>query len=144
VEDLVLTMEAFLGERLYKEDLSVPRLPFRMDVLRSNAPLRIGYYVTDGFFEPCPAVKRAVNTAVKALTAMPGVTLVPFAPPNVATAIALFYSVMSADGGMKGFIDCLQVCVCVCMWGWWPVVLRIRCSADGPRCRAHALCVSRS
>jgi hypothetical protein len=51
--------------------------------LTDTTPLRIGWYTTDGYFQPAPACVRAVQEAVAALGALPNVTMVPFQPPNI-------------------------------------------------------------
>ena len=58
--------------------------------------LKIGYFLTDGLFEPMPAVKRAVLESVEKLREM-GATVVAFEPPSPARAEELFFRILSAN-----------------------------------------------
>lgn len=60
--------------------------------------LRIGMYDDDGFFPASPAIRRAVREAAATLTDR-GFRVVPFTPPDVSEALAIFYGLFSADGG---------------------------------------------
>lgn len=128
VEDLTLIMRAWLVEKMWTRDPYIPRLPWRQSAYddfanrklstssssssssspssSSSTPLRIGYYVDDGFFTPAPACQRAVLETVEALRSA-GHTLIPFSPPNVSKAVRLYYGVMAADGG-EGFVRALE------------------------------------
>lgn len=64
----------------------------------SEKPLRIGYYIDDGWFTPTPAVQRAVLEAKKHLEAR-GHTLVPFKPPNIAKMFQMYVRALTVDGG---------------------------------------------
>ena len=109
VEDCVLVMKALWSDRMFCVDPFIPPLPFRDDVYTSDKPLRIGYFTTDGFFEPSSACKRAVTDAVAALSRNPNVTLIPFQPPCMTEAVMLFYSLMTADAGAT-LLNTLEVC----------------------------------
>lgn len=60
--------------------------------------LKIGYFDTDGFFEPMAAVKRGVSESIEKLKSS-GAEVVEFAPPKFQFAEEIFYRLMSADGG---------------------------------------------
>lgn len=61
------------------------------------ADLRIGFFVDDGYFRPSPAIRRAVLEAGNALSAL-GAEIVEFAPPDVAEALRIYFSLLGADG----------------------------------------------
>ena len=55
----------------------------------SKTPLRIGFYVDDGYCKPVPAVQRAVEMA-KIVLSKSGHCLVPFTVPRIAEAMEIF------------------------------------------------------
>uniref|UniRef100_A0A8D2P2G4 Fatty-acid amide hydrolase 1 n=1 Tax=Zosterops lateralis melanops TaxID=1220523 RepID=A0A8D2P2G4_ZOSLA len=61
VESLALCLRALLSEDMFSLDSTVPPLPFNEEVYSSTKPLRIGYYETDFFTMPSPAMRRAVR-----------------------------------------------------------------------------------
>ncbi|NXP32561.1 FAAH1 hydrolase, partial [Leiothrix lutea] len=99
VESLALCLRALLSEDMFSLDSTVPPLPFNEEVYSSTKPLRIGYYETDFFTMPSPAMRRAVRQT-KQLLEEAGHTLVPFELTNVDYVI-FNYCVrgMFADGG---------------------------------------------
>jgi hypothetical protein len=54
---------------LWRLDPSIPPLPFDDAQFNCKEPLRIGFYVTDGFIDATPPCARAVEMAVRALEA---------------------------------------------------------------------------
>ncbi|NWX37359.1 FAAH1 hydrolase, partial [Notiomystis cincta] len=86
VEGLALCLRGLLGEDMFSLDSTVPPLPFREEVYSSTKPLRIGYYETDFFTMPSPAMRRAVRQT-KQLLEEAGHTLVPFELTNVDNVI---------------------------------------------------------
>lgn len=60
--------------------------------------LKIGYFYSDGFFEPMAAVKRGVTESVEKLKST-GAEVVEFQPPRFQFAEEIFYRLMSANGG---------------------------------------------
>ncbi|NXL32983.1 FAAH1 hydrolase, partial [Glaucidium brasilianum] len=99
VESLALCMRALLCEDMFSLDSTVPPLPFNEEVYSSMQPLRIGYYETDFFTMPSPAMRRAVREA-KQLLEDAGHTLVPFELMNVDYVIFNFcVRGVFADGG---------------------------------------------
>lgn len=76
----------------------VAPLPFNEDLFAAKSPLTIGYYEWDGFLEPTPACRRAVQVAKMALEAA-GHTVVPFTPPNVSFLYRLYIASLIPDGG---------------------------------------------
>ncbi|NXJ73672.1 FAAH1 hydrolase, partial [Trogon melanurus] len=101
VESLVLCMRALLCEDMFNLDSTVPPLPFNEEVYSSTRPLRIGYYETDFFTMPSPAMRRAVRET-KQLLEEAGHTLVPFELTNVDYAVFNFcVKGVFADGGVS-------------------------------------------
>lgn len=98
VDDLELALRVLTAPGLEAIDPTVAPAPWpdsrRVDVSR----LRIGYFVDDGSLTPAPAVRRAVDEAVVALRAT-GAELVPFTPPDVDRATAIFRGLIFPDGG---------------------------------------------
>ncbi|NWU60880.1 FAAH1 hydrolase, partial [Pterocles burchelli] len=82
VESLALGMRALLCKDMFDLDSTVPPLPFNEEVYSSTQPLRIGYYETDFFTMPSPAMRRAVRET-KQMLEDAGHTLVPFELANV-------------------------------------------------------------
>ena len=73
MEDLIIVVEALLGP-LAQEDLQLPKLPFLRSVYSAVTPITVGVYASDGFFDPAPAVARAVREAEALLRSNPLVT----------------------------------------------------------------------
>uniref|UniRef100_A0A8C3SAW0 Amidase domain-containing protein n=1 Tax=Chelydra serpentina TaxID=8475 RepID=A0A8C3SAW0_CHESE len=67
VDSLALCMRALLCEDMFRLDPTVPPVPFNEEVYSSSAPLRIGYYDGDGYFQPSPSMRRAVWETKKLL-----------------------------------------------------------------------------
>nr|XP_013798998.1 PREDICTED: vitamin D3 hydroxylase-associated protein-like [Apteryx mantelli mantelli] len=104
VDSLALCMKALLCEEMFQLDPTVPPIPFNEEVYSSSAPLRIGYYDTDGYFPLPPCMRRAVHETRDALRAA-GHELVPFAPPRIHYVMTeLFLKTFFADGG-RAFLD---------------------------------------
>ncbi|XP_004599493.2 fatty-acid amide hydrolase 1 [Ochotona princeps] len=101
VESLAMCLRALLCEDMFRLDPSVPPLPFREEVYTSSQPLRVGYYETDNYTMPTPAMRRAVLETKKRLEAA-GHTLVPFLPSDIAYAVeTLSTGGLFSDGGQS-------------------------------------------
>ncbi|XP_011825164.1 PREDICTED: fatty-acid amide hydrolase 1 [Mandrillus leucophaeus] len=99
VESLALCLRALLCEDMFRLDPTVPPLPFREEIYTSSQPLRVGYYETDNYTMPTPAMKRAVLETKQSLEAA-GHTLVPFLPSNIPHALeTLSTGGLFSDGG---------------------------------------------
>lgn len=59
--------------------------------------LKVGYFLTDGFFEPMNAVKRGVLESVEKLKSL-GVEVVEFNPPRFELCEEIFYRILTVDG----------------------------------------------
>lgn len=103
VDSLVLAMRAVLCQYMFELDHEVPPIPFRNEIYESKKPLRIGFYVHDGYLPCIPAVERAMDLAKSALQKK-GHTLVPFQPPRVQYMFTeLFIRATFGDGNKKFF-----------------------------------------
>ncbi|XP_009466419.1 PREDICTED: vitamin D3 hydroxylase-associated protein-like [Nipponia nippon] len=99
VDSLALCMKALLCEEMFQLDPTVPPIPFDEEVYSSSAPLRVGYYDTDGYMPLPPCMRRAVRETKEALQAA-GHQLVPFSPPRIHYVMnELFLKTFFADGG---------------------------------------------
>jgi fatty acid amide hydrolase len=68
--------------------------------------LKIGYFLSDGIFEPMSAVKRGVLESVEKLESI-GATVAEFQPPTLGYAEEIFYRILTVDGG-KLFYEVLD------------------------------------
>ncbi|NXY46929.1 FAAH1 hydrolase, partial [Ceuthmochares aereus] len=104
VDSLALCMKALLCKEMFRLDPTVPPIPFDEEVYSSSAPLRVGYYDTDGYFPLSPCMRRAVQETKRALEAA-GHQLVPFSPPRIHYVMTeLFLKTFFADGG-RAWLD---------------------------------------
>nr|XP_014700123.2 vitamin D3 hydroxylase-associated protein-like [Equus asinus] len=98
VDSLALCMRALLCEELFHLDPSLPPLSFNDEVYASSKPLRIGYYESDGFSQPTPSMKRAIQQT-KQLLEKAGHELIPFSVPRTEHMVyELFLGGIFADG----------------------------------------------
>ncbi|MFO0553992.1 MAG: amidase [Polyangiaceae bacterium] len=102
VEDLILFFEAMDPRWMAEDDPLVspaaPRSVRDVDV----RGLRVGVYVDDGLVHPSIAVGRAIFEA-KAALERAGLQTTTFSPPAMRDAMALYFGLMSADGGETAF-----------------------------------------
>ncbi|NXH70070.1 FAAH1 hydrolase, partial [Hydrobates tethys] len=104
VDSLALCMKALLCQEMFQLDPTVPPIPFDEEVYSSSAPLRVGYYDTDGYFPLPPCMRRAVRETRGALQAA-GYQLVLFSPPRIPYVMTeLFLKTFFADGG-RAWLD---------------------------------------
>ncbi|NXH12417.1 FAAH1 hydrolase, partial [Bucco capensis] len=104
VDSLALCMKALLCQEMFQLDPTVPPIPFDEEVYSSSAPLRVGYYDTDGYFPLPPCMRRALWETKGALQAA-GHELVPFSPPRIHYVMnELFLKTFFADGG-RAWLD---------------------------------------
>jgi fatty acid amide hydrolase len=81
VDCCALFMKSVCVPEHFEADLNIPRLLFDEKAYQSSTPLKIGYFSTDGWFEPCETAKRGLQETVDALTKA-GHECVPFEPPT--------------------------------------------------------------
>lgn len=75
-----------------------PPLAFQDTTPVDITKLRVGVYADDGFFTPCPAVRRAVREGAEGLRAR-GATIVDLDPPAMLAILKSYFGIASADGG---------------------------------------------
>eukprot|EP00903_Cladosiphon_okamuranus_P006578 g6426.t1 len=110
VDDLELAMTALCSPEMWDGDMSIPRIPWDRKTAKDGPgrPLKVGFFTTDHWFQPCAAITRAVEEAAEGLRAA-GHEVVPFEPPVSGWEIArLYYGQMGAEGNMKRFVDSIQ------------------------------------
>ncbi|XP_069616426.1 vitamin D3 hydroxylase-associated protein-like [Ranitomeya imitator] len=98
VDSLILTMKALWCDELFQLDPYIPPMYFNEKTFSSTAPLRIGYYTEDGFFQTNPGMKRVLLEA-KQLLEEAGHQLIPFKPPRVDDMFQIFLKALVSDGG---------------------------------------------
>lgn len=67
VEDCALLMQAVWTEEHFRKDSSVPPMKFKKPVYEGKKKLKIGYFKTDEWFEPCKAVSRGLDETIAKL-----------------------------------------------------------------------------
>jgi len=108
VEDCAAYMRATLVPALWENDRSLPPLPFREEDYGNKAKLRIGYFDTDGWFEPCATSKRAVQETV-ALLRQEGHSVEKFdLPTDGWFNYGLLVSINGAEGNMRSYVEALE------------------------------------
>uniref|UniRef100_A0A8C3TQ50 Fatty-acid amide hydrolase 1 n=1 Tax=Catharus ustulatus TaxID=91951 RepID=A0A8C3TQ50_CATUS len=107
VDSLALCMKALLCQEMFQLDPTVAPIPFNEQVYTSSKPLRIGYYEGDGYFQPLPSMKRAVQLTRKLLQDA-GHTLVPFAPPKIDYMVDELFTRGIFSDGAAHLLDCFK------------------------------------
>lgn len=91
-DDLQLMLEIINTEASKKNKNEPLKSIKEVDITK----LKVGYFLSDGLFEPMSAVKRGVLEAVEQLKKA-GVQVTEFTPPNLVEAEELFFKILSAD-----------------------------------------------
>ncbi|RMC08633.1 hypothetical protein DUI87_14881 [Hirundo rustica rustica] len=107
VDSLALCMKALLCQEMFQLDPTVPPIPFDEQVYTGSQPLRIGYYEGDGYFQPSPSMKRAVQHTRKLLQDA-GHTLVPFALPKIDYVVDELFTRGIFSDGAAHLVDCFK------------------------------------
>jgi Asp-tRNA(Asn)/Glu-tRNA(Gln) amidotransferase A subunit family amidase len=111
VLDCIHMMGALTAPTVREHDVHIPHYkPFdQAACLRYHkTKLKVGYMETDGFFESCESVKRAVREAAQALREA-GHEVVPFTMPLPAEEYFITYcALLAADGNWHGFMEALE------------------------------------
>lgn len=81
VEDCAMFLKGVCVPKLFKNDINVPPIPFDSEQYEKKGPMKIGYFETDNFFEPCLSAKRGLREAIQKLKDA-GHECVPFKPPT--------------------------------------------------------------
>mmetsp|Transcript_5917 Transcript_5917/g.9187 ORF Transcript_5917/g.9187 Transcript_5917/m.9187 type:complete len:599 (+) Transcript_5917:126-1922(+) len=109
VDDLELVMRVWHEDgKMHNDDSVVPPLSWKSNIYTSSSKkkLKFGYFTDDGYFDSCAAAKRAVIETVEALKeAGHEVVELKF---NFEQLCWSFVKLMSAEGGLQGFIDSLE------------------------------------
>lgn len=95
VTDLTIALDVLAAPD--GDDASIPPVPTRDPDAVSVSRMRIGWFETDGLFEPAPGVRRALHDA-RALLEQAGASVVEFSPPELERAAALYFGILSSDG----------------------------------------------
>ena len=107
LEGPIGSVAGVLGNHAEDLDLFLSIINERAAEMRSVEPLRdyknvdvsrlkIGYYLSDGIFEPMPAVKRGVSEAVETLKSL-GAEVSEFTPPRLSFAEEIFLRILTTD-----------------------------------------------
>lgn len=107
VDDLEVMMGACCAAGA---DATLPPLRWDREAYAETAArptLKFGYFVSDGWFEPAPACRRAVEDAVAALRAA-GHHVVEFAPLELAEAAPLYVGLLASGGKFADFTAALE------------------------------------
>ncbi len=76
---------------------------------RGNKKLRVGYLMTDGYFEPCATVKRAMEESIDALRSLGTYELIPIQlPVDAKETFEVYCSLLAADGNWFSFMKGLE------------------------------------
>ena len=103
VEDCAAFCEAVWSQQHYQLDGTLPPIPYDKAAFTNRKKLKIGYFYTDGWFEPCRAAKRGLTETVAALR-KEGHDLVEIPFPGDGKAIYQTYVALAAgEGNMKSF-----------------------------------------
>lgn len=108
VEDIAMFMKAVLVPKAFEKDLNMPPILFDNKQYDKKGPMKIGYFETDDYFEPCASAKRGLRETIEKLKAA-GHTCVPFKPPTDGWfAYRVFVGIMSAEGNMRSFREAVE------------------------------------
>ena len=101
-------MKAVCTPDLFAGDMNVPPLPFNSAIYEDGSKLKIGYFKTDDWFDPCATSKRALDETIDALTKA-GHECVPFEMPTDGWAnYGLLVGINAAEGNFKSFLEALE------------------------------------
>ncbi|XP_033761931.1 fatty-acid amide hydrolase 1-like [Pecten maximus] len=106
VDGLVAAMKSLLVPAMFDQDPTCPPIPFRNEIFESKRPLRIGFFLDNGYLTPVPACQRAVTKATEILQAR-GHTIVKFDAPNIEEYFELYLLSVFGDGG-QSFKDVIK------------------------------------
>lgn len=88
--------------------MNIPPLPFDDKAYQDNSKLKVGYFKTDEWFEPCTASKRALEETITALEKA-GHICVPFElPTNGWYNYGLLVGINAAEGNFRSYIEALE------------------------------------
>ncbi|GAB5357558.1 hypothetical protein AAMO2058_000384500 [Amorphochlora amoebiformis] len=108
VDDLNLAMEVLVSEKAFKADCLVSPIPWDKSIYekKGSKKLKFGYFIQDGYFDLCSAGERAIRETVEALRKDGHEVLE--VKWDFSKLVWGFVKCMSAEGGMRGFIEGLE------------------------------------
>lgn len=108
VDDCALFMKSVCVPEMSQLDCSIAPTTFNQEIYDDTRPLRFGYFLTDGWFEPCSAAKRALTEMVDRLKDA-GHVCVPFdIPTDGWQNYGLLVAINAADGNMRAYTEALE------------------------------------
>ena len=108
VDDIALFLKGYWVPQLFHGDKNMAPLPFDERAYTAEGSLTVGYFDTDGWFEPCRTSKRAVHDTINGLKKA-GHKCVPFTPPRDGWyTYGLLVAINGAEGSFKSFMDALE------------------------------------
>lgn len=111
LDGLLLAMKALLCNYHFELDPKVAPVPFRTEIYESTKPLRVGFYVHDGYVKPVPACQKAVLMAKAALEKR-GHTVVEFTPPNIKSVYPKLYLATVLGDGARTYNTVIKKDIC--------------------------------
>jgi fatty acid amide hydrolase len=97
VDDLYLALRVLTTLDENEIDPQIAPVPLGDPRAVSVEGLRVGFWTDDGYFPPSPAIRRAVQESADVLRGS-GAQVEPFAPPETAHMVSLYFGLLSADG----------------------------------------------
>jgi len=86
----------FLDIMNFATGISLNTIPLKSFKNIDFSKMKIGYFLTDGIFEPMAAIKNSILKSVDYLESL-GVSTIPFQPPNLLEAEEIYTKILSAD-----------------------------------------------
>lgn len=108
VDDCAAFMKAVLVPRMFDHDVSLVPMPFDEKVYQNQDKLRVAYFVSDGWFEPCRTSRRAVRETVQGLQKAGHECVEMQLPADGWDSYVLLCAINGADGSFKQFVDALE------------------------------------
>jgi fatty acid amide hydrolase len=92
---------------MFDGDLNLPRIPFD-EKAYATKKFKIGYFGSDGWFEPCVTSHRALNETIQGLTDR-GHSCVKINPPTDGWySNGLLVAINTAEGYMRSYVEALE------------------------------------
>ncbi len=110
VADCEIFIRALVGPNMWEGDPNVAPVPWNGTLAQRGPgrPLRIGFFISDGWFEPCSAVSRSVQEAAAALKNA-GHEVIPFTPTYTGWDVfRIFYGITNRGDKIKSMMRCLR------------------------------------
>ncbi|PAV67312.1 hypothetical protein WR25_15193 [Diploscapter pachys] len=99
VDEQMFLLECCIGTDAYRQIVpQTPPAPLRLEMIDASKKMKFGYFETDGFADPVPAMRRSVIETVEKLKSE-GHELVKFEVPDVRNMIDIMYKNILPDQG---------------------------------------------